>query len=627
MKTIFPFLLFLLNSVSSVAAPVQISQDTILISNNIESWADTIIRKRMEDFHIPGLAFVFVKGDSVLFAKGYGYANLEKSMPVDPYKTNFDMGSVPKALTAVAALQLVQSGRLNLYEPVNKWIPYFSKKEGYKNPITLHHLLTHSAGLDDMSNIASAARSANDVIPLAEFIETTPPIRFAAPGEIISYSNLGYGLIGLMIESASKIKFPEYMEQNMLQPLDMAYSSFFPKLNGEMEDNRALGYEFIAGEYHAVPINYQLNTPAAGLRSTAGDMANFIRMQLNNGSFKGRQLVDHELIRKMQERQFSNHSGIQGLGYSLREEFRNGWRVLGQNGGWQGFNHDLYLIKDQGIGMMVSMNSDDGSEIGNALIASFIETFLPNNAMKVSPPQRISNSWEYEGVFRSNRYSRHTITKFGALLGFVPEFEITSTRDSLYYYGIPLLFEGNDVFRRADGAGKIAFIRNSSGKVALMARDYSHYDANDKLGWFETSGFQMKLYYTIALFEIAIILLTIIRVARVRRRNKLRPPYIIFTLTQLVSALLPIIFVISLMAEFQAVGAWDFQYGATTTIKGILLIPFLLIGLLVYMGYLFFSGKAFSLSLSGKILYGTSIFTLMAFLAFLQEWNLIGFKF
>ena len=625
-KKLFNSVGALLVTLSLTAQPSGADSTRLSVNpTHIKEWADSLIQVGMQEYKVPGAAFVVVTKDSILYIKGYGFANLETSTPVDPYKTHFDMGSIPKALTAVAALQQVEVSKLSLHEPVSKWVPYFTGN-AYKTP-TLHQLLTHTAGLDDMSNIGSATKSPSLVPSLHDFIQSTPPIQVMPAGEVISYSNLGYGIVGAMIETSSGKQFANYMQEYVLAPLSMGNSSFFAELSEEMEQRRALGYEYLGGEYVAAPINYQINSPAAGLRSTAGDMANFIMMMLNDGKFDGQQVLAGDMVETMKSQQFTNHPDIQGLGYSLRQETINGWNVMAQNGGWQGFNHDFYLIDEAGLGLMVLLNADEGSQVGEAIITSFTEKFLPSRTHELPMVQPTPNLDEYVGAYRSNRYSRKKVTKFGILLGAIPEFEISQASDTLFYFSRPLVYEGNDVFRRVDGVGQIAFLRDDNGKVNTMVRSYSHYDANDKVKVYQTANFQLNLYLVMACFQLILFFISMVLIIRQVIKKQMENGSWIRLSTQLAASILPIVFVLGLMIEFASVGAWDFQYGPTANLQVWLSLMFVQIPLLAFMIYFFIRSRQHFPNVLSKVCYLFSMVLLSGFLMYLNHWNLLGMKF
>ncbi|WP_222981745.1 serine hydrolase domain-containing protein [Flagellimonas meishanensis] len=628
MKTTL-FLLFTLRVFFPIALKCQSpdKKDSIAEFKDIGLWVDPIIQKGMESFNIPGVAFVLVSKDSILYSKGYGFANLEGRIPVNPFETHFDMGSIPKALTAVAALQLVEDGIFNLHAPISEVLgalPYCKFEDG--RPITLHHLLTHTAGIDDISNIGSASKSIVDFPSLSDFLEANPPKQFTGPGRVVSYSNLGYGLIGRMMEIATDKPYQEYMRSNLLEPLQMEHSSFEVSQIHQMDEQRAVGYEYFDGTYHAVPKNFQINLPAAGLRGSAGDMANFVQMLLNKGKFDGKVILGEGMVDKMTSTQYTSHPDIIGLGYSLREQQICPSRIMAQNGGWQGYNNDFFIFPDKGVGFMVSVNTDDSTQLAEELLSAFKKKFLDpcTDAMEIR--HNPADLLPYVGTYRSNRHSRHTITKAGILLGAIPEFEIEVINDSLNYQGVPLIFLGNDVFSRSDGHGKIAFIRNANHQITHMVRDYSPYDANEKIKWFETAQVQLYVFIFILTMQLALLLISIYLTvkrfwfSRVMQISVERLNVIFGNATSL-------IFVYLLISEFMHIGPWELQYGLSANLRLILLLPYMVLVFLFVSGYFvykkFRNGNGF---FKGILLSLISLTTMAVFLLLLNNWNLIGYQ-
>lgn len=138
----------------------------------LETFLDNFFAKQMAPLHIPSAVFVLVKDGKVFFAKGYGYADLEKKTPVIPEKTLFRVGSISKLFTATAVMQLYEKGLLSLDDDVNKYLKTFQLKDNYPRPVTFANLLTHTAGFDEQS-IGMVARNESEVVPftrLARFL-------------------------------------------------------------------------------------------------------------------------------------------------------------------------------------------------------------------------------------------------------------------------------------------------------------------------------------------------------------------------------------------------------------------------------------------------------------------------
>jgi CubicO group peptidase (beta-lactamase class C family) len=186
-------------------------------SSAVAAFADAFFRLEMARRQIPGAVFVFVSGGEIAVARGFGVARLEPRHSVVPDQTVFRLASVSKVITAAAAMQLVERGRVDLHTDVNAYLKSF-KLAAAHGPITLHHLLTHTAGFDERL-LGAGARSAHDVQPSSQYLARSMPPTFIEPGRVISYSNHGFALVGQLVEEASDRPFADYVRAEVFEPL------------------------------------------------------------------------------------------------------------------------------------------------------------------------------------------------------------------------------------------------------------------------------------------------------------------------------------------------------------------------------------------------------------------------
>ena len=146
----------------------------------MESFLDDLFAQDMEEYHIAGAAVSVVKDGELFFAKGYGYADLEKGIPVDPEQTGFRIGSVTKLFTWTAVMQLVEQGKLDLDADVNTYLD-FRIPATYPEPITLRHLLTHTSGFEQIRTDILVS-DADDLVPAGEFLVSHMAERVRPPG-------------------------------------------------------------------------------------------------------------------------------------------------------------------------------------------------------------------------------------------------------------------------------------------------------------------------------------------------------------------------------------------------------------------------------------------------------------
>ena len=197
--------------------------DTIALRQDV----DQFMAKEMADQSIPGAAVAVVQDGRVILLKGYGVADLQTGAKVDPEHTLFRVGSISKAFTATAIMQLVEAGKLDLHTDVNTYLRDLEVPSAFGKPITTAHLLTHTAGFDGR-NSGTAAPTETLVEPLGTYLTRELPPRVRPPGETLAYSNHGFTVLGHLLESISGESFDQYMDRHVLAPLkhDAEHVSF-----------------------------------------------------------------------------------------------------------------------------------------------------------------------------------------------------------------------------------------------------------------------------------------------------------------------------------------------------------------------------------------------------------------
>ncbi len=190
----------------NVAVHLNISQQDPVDSTEAEAFFDGILPGQLEQYRIPGVTVSVVKDGELIFAKGYGYADIEQRKPVVADRTMFHIGSITKLFTWTAVMQLVEQGRLDLHADVNTYLKDLQIPPTFPKPITLAHLLTHTPGFED--NFSTLFVFTPDaLLPLRDYLIRDLPERVYPPGEIIASSNYGTALAGYMIEQVSGMPY------------------------------------------------------------------------------------------------------------------------------------------------------------------------------------------------------------------------------------------------------------------------------------------------------------------------------------------------------------------------------------------------------------------------------------
>ncbi|HHP7244000.1 MAG TPA: serine hydrolase domain-containing protein, partial [Elainellaceae cyanobacterium] len=343
----------------------------------LEAFLDSFFAENMPQMHVPGAAFILVKDGKTLISKGYGYADLERQIPVDPKKTVFGVASISKVITATAVMQLVEAGKLELHQDVNHYLDGFQIDDTFDAPITVAHLLNHTDGFDDRF-IGAAARQASDVMPLKEYVATRMPARIRPPGEVISYANYGTVLAGYIVQEISGMPFAQYVDEKILRPLGMMHSSFLQTTTPDSALEQAVGYQYLNTSssqlsfqfrgvrnppladfkevYQALPVYYANNVPAGVFQGTAADITQFMTAHLQNGRLGDRQILQTATAKIMHQQQFTHDPHLPGWCYGFNERFQNGVRVIEKAGSKPGFNSLMVLLPDRDLGFFITYN-------------------------------------------------------------------------------------------------------------------------------------------------------------------------------------------------------------------------------------------------------------------------------
>jgi CubicO group peptidase (beta-lactamase class C family) len=435
----------------------------------LEAFVDGLLPGLLAAHRVPGAVFVAVRDGRVLLQKGYGLADVARRRPVDPERTLFRVASVSKLVTASAALQLVEQGKLDLHADVNGLLRGFRLEPDFEEPVTLAHLLTHTGGFDDRFQ-RSAAPVGAPVPPLGEYLAARMPPRVMPPGLLISYSNHGLALVGHLVELASGLPFETYIERHLFEPLGMRSSRF--GVPSPPPAALAVSYAWRDGEQVPMGLDRMRMAPAGDLVTTASDMARFMIAHLGLGAFEGVRILREETARRMQARQFSHHPELDGWCYGFAEGRWNGVRTVGHDGDWRGFRSHLVLAPEAGLGVFLSLNGAFEGDLFGSFDRAFADHYFPQpaEARPEPPPDFAERAGRYTGTYIPNRRERNSFFKLGLFLSTV---RVTAREGALVAQGPGptrrLVEVGPDLFREVDGPGRAVFLTDPDGSVRHLA--------------------------------------------------------------------------------------------------------------------------------------------------------------
>lgn len=319
------------------------------------SAVDEYVEAQMKMLKIPGLALVVVQGDQVIYAKGYGQAHPDGS-PVTA-QTPFMIGSTTKSITALAVMQLVEAGKIELDAPVQTYIPWFRvADEAASAKITVKHLLTQTSGFSGAAGHREFSASDTSEQAIENSVRALKDVALVrAPGEAFEYSNLNYTILGLVVQMASGQSYESYIQEHIFDPLAMSHS--FTALDEAKRNGMSTGYVNFFGLPIARDLPFNRGNIAGGyLISSAEDMAHYLIAQLNDGHYGNVSVISPQGMDAMHQPLIS--AGAPGDSYGM------GWHVspvndvpaIWHDGDNANFAAALLMIPQAKLGIVVLTN-------------------------------------------------------------------------------------------------------------------------------------------------------------------------------------------------------------------------------------------------------------------------------
>jgi serine beta-lactamase-like protein LACTB len=354
------FLVFIL-SFSLLAAGHALSEESAPLQARVER-AEARVLEVMEAERLPGIAVAVLIDGELVWSDGFGYANLEHRVPVQP-ETRFRVGSISKSLTSAALGLLIEQGRLNLDKPVQIYVPSFPRKQYQFTP---RQLAGHLSGIPHYNEeeFINTTRYTSVTAALDKFKDR--PLLFE-PGTQFHYSSFGWNLLAAVIEAAADKPFLEYMGEKVFQSLGLRHT--VPDENFPIIPHRASQYGVIGGEVINAPaIDNSDAWAAGGFLSTAEDLVRFGQAMLKARLHRADTVA---LLWTAQQT-----TGGQNTGYGLGWEERKmaGLRALGHGGSHVGATADFWILPEEK--MVIAILTNANSQQLPALADEIMQIFL-----------------------------------------------------------------------------------------------------------------------------------------------------------------------------------------------------------------------------------------------------------
>ena len=484
-----------------------------LTAEDVNAWLDGKLPDALKNGDIPGAVVSVVKDGQVVTTRGYGWADTGASggnpVAVDPQTSLFRVASVSKIPTSIAAMQLVEQGKVDLDADISAYLD-FEIERRFDEPLTLRHLLTHSAGFDEHGSLTPTT-------DLEAYVKNDPPTQVFAPGTTPGYSNYGMALAGYIVQRVSGQPFEAYVREHVLEPAGMTSSTYEQPLPKDMAGSLGPGYTSTGEE---VPFEVMGDFPAGSLTVSAPDFAAFMNAQLSRSP----KLLREETWEQMWspglgEERLGNRAkaGEMGLGYF--ELTRHGRRIVEHSGDHtRGWHSKFELYPEEKTGIFISYNGD-----GNEPARSLREDLAQGFADRYFPGETVKASGSKDSAERARQVAGSYISSLGPWNTFLAAWSPFFGKATIEHTGGGKLMLDETqyvevepwVWRQVDGAGAIA-AQVKDGKVASL----SHGPA---LTLIPVTPVQQAL---VPVFGVCLVLLLVVTVAwpvgALRRRRALK---------------------------------------------------------------------------------------------------------
>jgi CubicO group peptidase (beta-lactamase class C family) len=342
----------------ALAKPVSNSASSYEASYNE---VDAYVEDQMHRLHIPGVSLAIVEGDKIVHLRGFGRARPGGEAPSP--QTPFVLGSTTKSFTALAVMQLVEAGKIELDAPVQRYLPWFRVADPQASAqITVRHLLNQTSslpGVPGMIVLADLDGSPGAAERQARALSTLRLIR--PVGAAFEYSNWNYNLLGLIVKAASGESYADYVQSHIFDPLEMSHSYSSQAL--AKQNGLAVGHRYWFTFPSAMPdlAIPRGSLPTAGLISSAEDMAHYLIAHLNGGRYGDAQILSPEGIAELhrgeaEALEMGISMGQYGMGWFITDNDQT--KTVWHTGNLPDFSSYMALLPAQQKGMVILVNAD-----------------------------------------------------------------------------------------------------------------------------------------------------------------------------------------------------------------------------------------------------------------------------
>jgi CubicO group peptidase (beta-lactamase class C family) len=617
-------------------APPQSPQVTPQLSKqDVEAFLDGVVPIQLQQDDIAGAVVAVVKDGQVLFAKGYGFADMKTRKPVSVDDTLFRPGSISKTFTWTAVMQLVEQGKIDLDRDVNEYID-FKIPAPFGKPVTMRNLMTHTPGWEESVKELFVANP-SEMYPIGQYLKKRLPKQIYPPGTTPAYSNYGATLAGYIVSRVSGMPFEDYIEKNILRPLNMTHATFRQPLPDNLKPLMSEGYD----KASEPPKSFEVGEagPAGAMSVSAGDMTKWMIAHLQNGEYNGARILKSDTAQLMHSRTFGLVPEMNGMALGFYEEMRNGHRIIGHGGDTQWFHSDMHLMPDQNLGFFVSYNSAGKGEGSPRTILwqTFLNRYFPYTPQEGKlVADSVADAKAVTGTYWSSRRSETTFLSAISLLG---EGRVRVNSDGTISLNLAKDFAGNPrkfrevgpmFFREEHGQTQLAFVKNYAGQQIIVTDVPIH--VWQPVPWWKNNRLNLGvLIASMAIFAVTLLFWPINVLLRRHYGERLslsleyrRARRLIRTVCAL-DILLLVVLAICITAVENNIGLLSSRFDGRLRVLQLLALLDVL-GALVGIWYFIRSWREFDLWFWTRIWNSLLMLACIGYAAFLLNWHILSFS-
>ena len=518
-------------AVTAVLALILFGATGVPAQNSTEAAAQRALAQRIAEqtaarieqrYRLPyfGLAVVY-RGHSVLLTRGY--SDQAQTIAFDAHESVVRAASIGMLPTALLAAELLAEHEIAVSAPVRQHLRSIPVPTRERTPIQFEHLLTHSEGFE-LRSVNTRALDPGELIPLREFLNSSPPLPFQRPGLMTTYGTWASAVLGATIEELSGRPFAETMKRRLFEPAAMNSTTFDQPLPPALAERRAAELRHQGAALRVLEPSWSQLAPADGFHTTVADAARLISLLQSGGRFGDQHILSQDTVRRALEVRFRNHRRLPGVSSGFLEQEHAGLRLLIRDGDSEGMMSRMILVPQADIGLFLVTGTNNTGPRTTA--AGFLAQALCDKIECPGPldgyplPELSEPLQAYSGLYSLTNRPRNDISRLPLQLSTLLRIRTTDAGTLLVtpmpddpFAGIdrPTEFQplGEQLFESADRSLRIAFARGPLGEVRYLFSGGGYHGTYEKLQPWQ------RLYFALAGLLLPILLCVIETVRRI----------------------------------------------------------------------------------------------------------------